>query len=174
MPILRFEDKIPSLGKDVFIAENAIVLGDVSIGNNSSIWFGCVVRGDVNFIRIGERTNIQDMCVLHVTKDTNPLIIGHEVTIGHRCVLHGCTIKDRCIIGIGSIILDGVEVGEDSIIAGGSLLPPNKKYLSRSLIMGSPAVVKRELTEKEISTIKNYAERYVKYSMKYLKGDKGF
>jgi carbonic anhydrase/acetyltransferase-like protein (isoleucine patch superfamily) len=169
MPVIPFKEKSPVIGKDVFIAENAVVIGDVVIGDRSSIWFGCVVRGDVNFIRIGEGTNIQDLSVLHVTKDTNPLIIGSNVTVGHRCVLHGCTIKDRCLIGIGSIILDGVEVGEDCIVAAGSLLPPNKRYPPKSLIMGSPAVIKKELSEREIEMIKDYAERYVEYSRNYLK-----
>jgi len=170
MPLIPFKDKYPVIGKEVFIAESALVIGDVVIGDNSSIWFGCIVRGDVNFIRIGEGTNIQDLSVLHVTKDTNPLIIGNHVTVGHRCVLHGCTIKDRCLIGIGSIILDGVEVGEDCIVAAGSILPPNKKYPPKSLVMGFPAVVKRELSEKEIETIKDYADRYIEYSREYLKG----
>jgi carbonic anhydrase/acetyltransferase-like protein (isoleucine patch superfamily) len=171
MPVIPFKEKSPVIGKDVFIAENAVVIGDVVIGDRSSIWFGCVVRGDVNFIRIGKGTNIQDLSVLHVTKDTNPLIIGSNVTVGHRCVLHGCTIKDRCLIGIGSIILDGVEVGEDCIVAAGSLLPPNKRYPPKSLIMGSPAVIKKELSEREIEMIKDYAERYVEYSRNYLKGE---
>ncbi len=168
MPVLPFNDKYPLIGKNVFIAENAIIIGDVVIGDNSSIWFGCVVRGDVNFIRIGERTNIQDLSVLHVTEGTNPLIIGNGVTVGHRCVLHGCTVKDGCLIGIGSVILDGVEVGGDSIVAAGSLLPPNKKYPPKSLIMGSPAVVKHELSDDEIERIKDYAKRYAKYSIHYL------
>ncbi|MCK4739210.1 MAG: gamma carbonic anhydrase family protein [Deltaproteobacteria bacterium] len=149
----------------------AIIIGDVEIGQDSSIWFNTVIRGDVNYIRIGERTNIQDNSVLHVTNNTHPLFVGSEVTIGHSVVLHGCSVKDRCLIGMGAIILDGAEIGEDSIVGAGALITENKKMPPRSLIIGSPARVKRELTEDEVARIAHSSENYIKYTAAYREGE---
>jgi carbonic anhydrase/acetyltransferase-like protein (isoleucine patch superfamily) len=159
----------PKIGKRVFIAENATVIGDVEIGSDSSIWFGAILRGDVNYIRVGECTSIQDGTVVHVTNQTHPTVIGSYVTVGHSVKLHGCTIEDNCLIGIGAIILDGAVIGENSIVAAGTLVPPNKKFPPGSLIMGFPASVKRELTEEEIEGLKKHALRYVEYKNQYLK-----
>ena len=127
-----------------------------------------VIRGDVNAIRIGDRTNIQDGTVIHVMRDTHPTRIGHEVTVGHAAVLHGCTIHDRVLIGMGAMLLNGAEIGQDSIVAAGTLVPEEKKFPARSLLMGRPAALKRELTEKEVATIRDYAERYVGYRKDYM------
>jgi carbonic anhydrase/acetyltransferase-like protein (isoleucine patch superfamily) len=162
----------PKIGKRVFIAENATVIGDVEIGDDSSIWFGAILRGDVNFIKVGACTSIQDGTVVHVTNRTHPTIIGDYVTVGHAVKLHGCTVKDNCLIGIGAIILDGAVIGENSIVAAGSLVPPGKEFPPGSLIMGFPATVKRELTPEEIKGLKEHALRYVKYKNEYLESFK--
>lgn len=165
--LLAFNSSYPRLGRDVFIAESAQVIGDVEIGDESSIWFGAVVRGDVNYIRIGKRTNIQDCSVLHVTSGQWPLIIGDNVTAGHRVVLHGCTIGDNVLVGIGAIVLDGAVVGSTSIIGAGSVVAPSSSVPSGTLVMGVPARVKRELKPEEIELIARSASNYVKYSKSY-------
>ena len=134
--IISYNNTSPQLGTDVFIAKNAVVIGNVSVGDYSSIWFNTVVRGDVHYIKIGSRTNIQDNSVLHVRKDTNPLIIGDNVTIGHSVVAHGCTIKNMALIGIGSIILDGAIIEDRSIIGAGSLVPPGFVVPVGKLVLG--------------------------------------
>lgn len=159
----------PKIGKNVFIAENATVIGDVEIGEDSSVWFGAILRGDVNYIRVGRCTSIQDGTVVHVTNRTHPTVIGSYVTVGHGVKLHGCTVKDNCLIGIGAIILDGAVIGENSIVAAGTLVPPGKEFPPNSLIMGFPAKVKRELSEEEIRSLKEHALRYVEYKNTYLK-----
>jgi carbonic anhydrase/acetyltransferase-like protein (isoleucine patch superfamily) len=159
----------PKIGERVFIAENATVIGDVEIGDDSSIWFGAILRGDVNYIRVGKCTSIQDGTVVHVTRKTHPTIIGNYVTVGHAVKLHGCTIEDNCLIGIGAIILDGALIRENSIVAAGTLVPPNKEFPPGCLIMGFPATVRRELTEEEIKGLKEHALRYVGYKDEYLK-----
>jgi len=158
----------PRIGKRVFIAENATVIGDVEIGDDSSIWFGAILRGDVNYIKVGECTSIQDGTVVHVTKDTHPTVIGSYVTVGHGVKLHGCTVEDNCLIGIGAIILDGALIRENSIVAAGTLVPPNKEFPPNSLIMGFPATVKRELSREEIEGLREHALRYVAYKDEYL------
>ncbi|WP_457677960.1 gamma carbonic anhydrase family protein [Thermovibrio sp.] len=165
---LDFGELKPKIGKRVFIAENATVIGDVEIGDDSSIWFGAILRGDVNYIKVGKCTSIQDGTVVHVTRKTHPTVIGSFVTVGHGVKLHGCTVKDNCLIGIGAIILDGAVIGENSIVAAGSLVPPGKEFPPGSLVMGFPAKVKRELTEEEIEGLKEHALRYVKYKEQYL------
>ncbi|MFY9271324.1 MAG: gamma carbonic anhydrase family protein, partial [Candidatus Manganitrophaceae bacterium] len=149
MPVHRFQDKTPRIPATVFIASSAQVIGDVEIGEESSIWFGTVVRGDVNHIRIGARTNVQDLSVLHVTRRTHPLIIGNEVTAGHRVTLHGCTVHDRVLIGMGAILLDGAEIGAGSIIGAGALVTEGAKIPPGTLALGVPARVKRSLTAEE-------------------------
>ncbi|MBF0275480.1 MAG: gamma carbonic anhydrase family protein [Nitrospinae bacterium] len=162
----------PKIGKDVFIDESAVVIGDIEIGDNSSVWCNVSMRGDVNYIRIGNKTSIQDNSVVHVTHDTHPTIIGNNVTVGHSVTLHGCVIHDYCLIGIGSIVLDGAEVGENSIIAAGAVVSPNAKIPPNSMVMGIPGRVKREITEAEFKHLRESAENYVVYSNEYLKAEK--
>lgn len=162
-----YKEKKPVISKSVFIADSADVIGDVTVGEYSSIWFNTVVRGDVNYINIGKKTNIQDNSVLHVTKDIYPLNIGNEVTVGHRVVAHGCTINDRALIGIGSILLDGSIVQELSIVGAGSLVPPGFIVPSGKLVVGVPCSVKRDLSKQEIEMIYQLSKNYVEYSKNY-------
>lgn len=144
-----------------------MIIGDVVIGEDSSVWPLCVVRGDVNYIRIGARTNIQDGSILHVMKDENPLVLGDDITIGHSVTLHGCTIESRCLIGMRATILNGVVVGEGSIVAAGTLLTERTIIPPRSLVVGSPGKIKRQLTAIDDATINRYAQRYVEYKETY-------
>ncbi len=157
----------PKIHSTVFIEESARIIGDVEIGEQSSIWFNAVVRGDVNYIRIGKRTNVQDNSTLHVTKDIFPLIIGSEVTIGHNVILHGCTVRDRCLIGMGSIILDNAEIGEDSIIGAGALVTEGMKVPRGSLVVGLPGKVVRSLKQEEIVRISKSSSNYIEYAKNY-------
>ncbi|BCA55432.1 Protein YrdA [Nitrospira sp. KM1] len=140
------------------------------MGEHCSVWFHAVIRGDVNSIRIGARTNVQDLCMLHVTHDTHPLVIGNEVTIGHSVILHGCTVHDRVLIGMGAIIMDGAIIGEDSVVGAGALITEGTAVPPRSLVLGSPAKVKRPVTADELDWIKESAGNYVKYAGQYLGG----
>src|SRR5438270_5592325 len=146
-----FGETKPKIADSVFIAENALVIGDVQIGEDSSVWFGSVIRGDVNFIRIGARTNIQDMTIIHVSSKTHSTVLEDEITVGHNVTLHGCHIESGCLIGIGAILLDGVRIGRNSLIGAGSLLTPGTLVPPRSLVLGSPARVKRELTNDDLA-----------------------
>jgi carbonic anhydrase/acetyltransferase-like protein (isoleucine patch superfamily) len=157
----------PKIHPTSFISESAEIIGNVTIGKESSVWFQTVIRGDVNFIQIGDRTNIQDGCVLHVTSGTWPLIIGDDVTTGHRVVLHGCTVKSCVLVGIGSIVLDGAIIEENSIVAAGTLIPPRFRVPSGTMVMGTPASVKRELKPEEFEHIKQSAMNYVRYAKTY-------
>lgn len=170
--IRRYKDVLPRIDNTAFIEESCQVIGDVEIGRDSSVWFNAVIRGDVNFIRIGERTNIQDGCVLHVTKDTHPLILGDDITVGHAVTLHGCTVRDRCLIGMGAIVLDGAEVGEDSIIGAGALVKEGMKVEAGTLVVGVPARVVRKLSAEEKARIKKSAVNYINYSADYKDGVK--
>ena len=165
--IKTFKGIAPKIHESVFVAENATIIGDVEIGEESSVWFGSVLRGDVNFIRIGARTNIQDASVIHVSSKTHPTVLEDEVTLGHRVTLHGCYIETGCLIGIGAIILDGVRVGRDSLVAAGTLLTPNTQIPPRSMVMGSPGKVKRELTDDEIYSLKRFWQNYRELSKIY-------
>lgn len=158
----------PNIHPTVFVASQAVVVGDVNIDEESSIWFNTVVRGDVNYIRIGKRTNIQDNSVLHVTTDTHPLLIGDDVTAGHGVILHGCTINNNTLIGMGAIVLDGAVIESNSFVGAGSLVPPGFRVPSGSLVTGVPAKVKRQLTEKEIQEIKKSAMNYVRNAKNYI------
>jgi carbonic anhydrase/acetyltransferase-like protein (isoleucine patch superfamily) len=160
----------PRLHETVFVEESAQVIGEVEIGAHSSIWFNAVVRGDVHHVKIGERTNVQDNCVLHVTKDTHPLIIGSDVTIGHSVTLHGCTVRDRCLIGMGANVLDGVEIGEDSIVGAGSVVTEGIKISPRSLVLGVPGRVVRGLRDEEVAGIAQSARNYMGYTKDYVEG----
>lgn len=151
-----------------FIDSSAQVIGDVEIGDESSVWMCAVVRGDVNIIRVGRRSNIQDGAVVHAMLGTHETHIGDEVTIGHAAVIHGCTVERRCLIGIGAILLNGSRIGEGSIVAAGTLITENMQVPPRSLVMGSPGTVKRQLTSEEVDGIQLYADRYVGYRVDYL------
>ncbi len=162
-----FQGILPRVEKNAFVEETAVVVGDVVIGAESSVWFLSVVRADVNFVKIGSRTNIQDLCVLHVTHDTHPLIIGDEVTVGHHVVLHGCTIKDRVLVGMGAILMDGVVIGEECIIGAGALITEDTVIRPGSLVLGSPARIKRPVTDEERAWIKQSAANYVRYAAEH-------
>lgn len=159
--IKPFRNLYPKIHETSFIAEDAVIIGDVEIGAEASVWYGSVLRGDVNYIRIGERTNVQDGTVIHVSRETHPTILEDEITIGHRVTLHGCYVEKGCLIGIGSIILDGAHIGKNSLVAAGSLVTPGTKIPDHSLVMGSPARIKRELTGEEINDLKNFWQNYV-------------
>jgi gamma-carbonic anhydrase len=168
MPIIApYAGRAPRLHGSVFVAENAVVVGDVEIGEGSSIWFGTVVRGDVNHVRIGARTNLQDLTVVHVTSGTHPTLIGDDVTVGHRAVLHGCTIRDRCLVGIGAIVMDGAVVGPDAMVGAGALVSPGTIVPPGTLVLGSPARPRRELTPEERAFLRTSAERYAGYAARY-------
>ena len=159
---------MPCIDSSAYIVESAAVIGDVVIGAESSIWFNAVIRGDVNYIKIGKRTNIQDGCVLHVARKKYPLTIGDEVTVGHNATLHACTIKSRCLIGMGATIMDGSTIGENCIVGAGSLVTPSTTIQSGSLVIGAPAKVKRKLTDDEIQSIRDSANHYVGDTKSYL------
>jgi carbonic anhydrase/acetyltransferase-like protein (isoleucine patch superfamily) len=160
--------RLPRVHPTTFIDDSAQVIGDVEIGEESSIWMCVVVRGDVNWIRIGRRTNIQDGTTVHGMLGTHPVDLGDEVTVGHGVVLHGCTVENRCLIGMGALLLNGSRVGTESIVAAGTLLVEGMQVPPRSLVMGTPGKVKRSLTDDEIAGIRGYADRYVGYRLDYM------
>ncbi len=166
--IRSFQGIMPTIPKSCFIEETAVVIGDVVMGEECSVWFHAVIRGDVNYIRIGDRTNVQDLSMLHVTHDTAPLVIGSDVTIGHHVVLHGCTIKDRVLVGMGAIIMDGAVIGEDSVVGAGALVTEGTVVPPKSLVLGAPARVKRAVTDQELVWIKESADNYVRYARTYM------
>ena len=159
---------MPRVHPTAYIDSSAQVIGDVEIGEESSVWMAVVIRGDVNRIRIGRRSNVQDGTVVHVMKDTHATTIGDDVTIGHAAVIHGCTVEDRCLIGMGAILLNGARIGAGSIVAAGTLVVEGMEVPPRSLVMGSPGKVKRALTEAEVAGIQMYADRYVAYRLDYM------
>jgi len=158
---------LPKVHATAFVDDSAQVIGDVEIGEESSVWMTVVVRGDVNVIRIGDRTNIQDGTIVHVQHDTHPTRIGNDVTIGHGAIVHGCTIKDRVLVGMGAIILNGATIGEDCIIAAGALITEGATIPPRSLVMGSPGKVRRPLTDADVAMIQEFADNYVRYRRDY-------
>lgn len=158
----------PIIGERVFIAKNATVFGEIILADDVSIWYNVTIRADVEKVVIGKCSNVQDGTVIHVTKDKYPTIIGDYVTVGHNATLHGCTIHNNVLVGIGAIVLDNTVISENTIIAAGSLVPPNKTFPPNSLIMGSPAKVVKTLSDEEIKSITDYAERYVQYKNIYL------
>ena len=166
--IRSFNNTFPKIHETAFVTDDAIVIGDVEIGEDSSVWFGSIVRGDVNYIRIGARTNIQDATVIHVSSRTHPTILEDEITVGHRVTLHGCHVERGCLIGIGSILMDGVRVGAQSLVGAGSLLTPGTQVPPRSLVLGSPARVKRELTEDELTFLDRSWRNYVELKSRYV------
>jgi carbonic anhydrase/acetyltransferase-like protein (isoleucine patch superfamily) len=165
--IRQFRGRWPKVDASAFVDESAQVIGDVAIGADSSIWMQAVVRGDVNQIRIGQRTNVQDGCVVHVMQGTHPTQIGDAVTIGHRAIVHGCTIADRVLIGMGAIVLNGARIGEDSIVAAGTLITEGFVVPPRSMVMGSPGKIRRPLTDAEVAAILDSAANYVRYKKDY-------
>ena len=165
--IQGFVDKHPQVHNSCFVADSADVIGDVTIGEESSVWFGSVVRGDMHYIKIGSKTNIQDNCTVHVTTDIYSTQIGDEVTIGHNVIVHGCTIQDRCLIGMGAIIMDGAVIGEGSLIGAGALISPGTRIPPRSLVVGLPGKVIRTTTDQEMDEIIDRAQHYIDFSKKY-------
>ena len=166
--IAAYKGKTPRMGTGVFVAPGATVIGDVSIGDSSSIWYNAVIRGDVNFVRIGDSTNIQDSCMLHVATQDFPLYIGNGVTVGHGCILHGCKIGNRCLIGMGAVILDGAEIGEGSLIASGSVVLQGARVPPRTLVAGAPAVRKKDVDAQTLQMIERSALDYVGLAREYL------
>jgi carbonic anhydrase/acetyltransferase-like protein (isoleucine patch superfamily) len=165
--IKRFGDKMPQLGAAAWVAESAAVIGDVVLGDRSSVWYGAVVRGDVEKIRIGKDTNVQDNSVIHVDSGGWPTILGDGITVGHHVVLHGCTVGDGALIGIGAIVLNGAEVGEGALIAAGALVAPGVKIPPGVLAVGAPAKVKRPLTEEEKEHLRESARHYVQLASEH-------
>ena len=159
--------RLPVVHRTAYVDASAQVIGDVEIGADSSIWMNAVVRGDVNSIRIGQRSNVQDGTVVHVMHETHPTRIGNDVTIGHAAVVHGCTIGDRVLIGMGATILNGAVIGEETIVAAGSLVTEGTVIPPRSLVMGSPAKVRRPLSDPDVASILEYAANYVRYKKDY-------
>jgi carbonic anhydrase/acetyltransferase-like protein (isoleucine patch superfamily) len=157
----------PRLHPSVLVMEGATVVGDVEVGQDSSLWPGVVVRGDVCHVRIGARSNLQDGVVVHVTTDTHPTVVGDDVTVGHRAVLHGCTIKDRCLVGIGAIVLDGAVVGPDAFVGAGALVTPGTVVPPGAMFLGAPAKAKRQLSDEERAGLRASAAHYVEISAQY-------
>ena len=162
--LFPYGDLFPKLHSTVFVAPGAKIVGDVEIGENSSVWYNCVVRGDVNYVKIGRFTNIQDLSMLHVTNGKFPLVIGDKVTVGHSVTLHGCTLQDHCLIGMGAVVLDGALIEKYSMVAAGSVVKPGFVVPSGKLVAGVPAKVIRDLTENEISEFEISAMRYAGYT----------
>jgi carbonic anhydrase/acetyltransferase-like protein (isoleucine patch superfamily) len=167
--IRPFKGITPQVDESAYVDQSAQVIGDVQIGPESSVWMNVVMRGDVHRIRVGRRTNIQDLTMVHVMRETHPTSIGDEVTIGHSAVIHGCTIEDRCLIGMAAVLLNGVHIGHDSIVAAGTLLTEGTRIPPRSLVMGRPGKVRRELTDEDVAEIRWYADNYVSYRHDYMR-----
>lgn len=161
--------KTPKIGQRVFIAENAAIIGDVEIGDDCSIWYGAVIRGDVHSVRIGARTNVQDNTVIHVSAGTHPTVIGEDVTIGHAAIVHGCTVERGALIGMGSRVLDGAVVGESALVGAGALVGEGARVPPRTLVVGVPARPKRPLTEDELARLESSWKHYVELKDQYLR-----
>jgi carbonic anhydrase/acetyltransferase-like protein (isoleucine patch superfamily) len=170
MTLYEFDGIRPTLGTNVYVAPSAAVIGDVHLGENSSVWFSAVLRGDMYPIRIGARVNVQDGAVVHVTQSLAATQIGDDVTIGHLALVHGCTIGRRCLIGMGAIVLDNVEIGEECIIAAGTLLPPRTKIPARSLVMGNPGKVVREVRDSDLLMVDGGVASYQEYARIFASG----
>lgn len=166
--IIKYKNKIPVISKTCFIANSTNIIGDVKIGSETNIWFGTTIRADMHYIRIGRRTNIQDNSIIHVTTDIAPTIIGNGITIGHGAIIHGCTIKDNCLIGMGSIIMDEVVINEGSMIAAGALIPPRTIVPKNTLMVGSPAKPIRKLRTIEKNEIFERAQHYIDLANDYI------
>jgi carbonic anhydrase/acetyltransferase-like protein (isoleucine patch superfamily) len=167
--IYTFEDRTPSLPEEYYVAESATVIGDVRLGSQSSVWFGAVLRGDIEPVIVGERSNIQDNSVAHTSRG-RPAVIGDDVTVGHKVMLHACTVGNNCLIGMGAILLDGCEIGDNCIIGAGSLVGQGRRIPAGSLAVGTPARVIRALSEDDFASIRGFAERYVALQARYRRG----
>jgi gamma-carbonic anhydrase len=168
MPLYTYKGKTPRLGRDVFIAPNATVIGDVELGDEASVWFGAVIRGDEMPIRFGKRTNLQDGSVVHITSGTAKTSIGDDVTVGHMVLLHGCTVGDGVLVGMGSVLLDGSVVEDGAFIAAGSLLSPGTRIPTRCLAMGRPARVVRAVRDEDLAWIREAGRLYVEYARSFM------
>ena len=162
-----YRDVFPRVDASAFVDASAQVIGNVVLGPESSVWMNVVIRGDVNHVHVGSRSNIQDLTLVHVMRDTNPTVIGDDVTVGHSAVIHGCTIEDRCLIGMGAILLNGSHIGTGSIVAAGTLVPEGCVIPPGSMVMGLPGKVRRVLTPEEDASILWYAENYVRYRLDF-------
>ncbi len=169
--IRTFAGKRPVIGRGVFLAETCAVIGDVEIGDESSIWYSTAIRGDVMPIRIGARTSIQDGSVVHVTAGRFGTTIGSDCTVGHGAIIHACVVEDFCLIGMGSILLDGCTIGRGSLVGAGALVTPGTTIPPGSLVLGSPARVKRPVSDSEREQIRDGAAHYVELTRAYLAGD---
>lgn len=167
MSLRPFKGVLPKLGEGCFVEDSAQVIGDVVLGDEASVWFNSVIRGDVNPIRIGARTNIQDLSMVHVLHEKYGTLIGDDVTVGHHVVLHGCTVGNRVLIGMGAVLMDGVEVGDDCIIAAGALLTPGTRIPAGSVAVGSPAKVRRPINDEERQWLLQSARNYVRYAREH-------
>jgi len=163
---LTYENAHPTVSKSAFVAPTAVIVGNASIADHASIWFHCVIRADINRIEIGQSTNIQDGCLLHVT-NRHPLIVGERVTVGHGAILHGCHIESNCLISMGAIVLDGAVIGHGSIVAAGCVVPPGMRVPPNSLLMGVPAKVVREVTAEDLSKVEKGWQNYKRYALAY-------
>jgi carbonic anhydrase/acetyltransferase-like protein (isoleucine patch superfamily) len=164
MAIYELKGVRPRLGRDVFVADGARIIGDVHLGDGAGVWFNAVLRGDYQPIRVGARTNIQDNAVVHITSGAFGATMGDDVTVGHGAIIHGCTVGNGCLIGMGSIVLDGAVVGEESFVAAGSLVTPGTIIPPRSFVVGRPAKVIRAVSERDLATLREAATRYVQYA----------
>ena len=168
MPIYPLKDKLPTLGAGVFLAPSADLAGEIEVGDDCSFWFHTAARGDVNWIRIGARTNVQDGTILHVTQDRFPLLIGADVVIGHSCMIHGCTLEDACLVGIGARVLDGAVIESGAQVGAGAVVPPGMRVPAGQLVLGVPARIARPLSDAERANILEIARRYVGVKNHYL------
>jgi carbonic anhydrase/acetyltransferase-like protein (isoleucine patch superfamily) len=166
-----FAGKFPRLANGVYVAPTATVIGDVEVGEDASIWFGAVLRGDVGAITVGQRTNVQDLSIVHMTSGVSETRLGDNVTVGHGVILHGCLIGDRCLVGMGTIVLDNVRIGHDSLIGAGSLLPPDMVVPPRSFALGRPARILRTTTEEEVAGAIERARHYVELARAHRASD---
>lgn len=167
--IYQFEERMPSLPDEYYVADSAEVIGDVRLGSQSSVWFGTVLRGDIEPILVGERSNIQDNSVAHTSRN-QPVVVGDDVTVGHKVVLHGCKVGNNCLIGMGTILLDGCVIGDNCIIGAGSVVGQGREIPAGSLAVGTPARVVRNLSEEDFNNIRGFAERYVALQARYRAG----
>jgi carbonic anhydrase/acetyltransferase-like protein (isoleucine patch superfamily) len=168
--ILRWEGVQPALGRDVFVAPNATVLGRVKLGDQASIWFGTVVRGDVGPIEIGARSNIQDNCVVHVTEGSSGVFVGEDVVVGHRAIVHECRVEDLALIGMGSVLLDGAVIGRGAIVAAGAVVREGQVVPPLAIVAGVPAEVRKILPESSLEARRAHAAHYVELARRYLQG----